>query len=482
MKPVGHEHRKAQQAIERAFDRDMPRSDEAESALLGAMILYPSIVPEVIGVVTSPDDFYAPARASIYSALVRIHDRHQSGDLVQLATELRDDPSVKDQGGPAYLERIVDGTPGSAGAMHWARIVADKARLRRLIRAGGDVIYSAYHAASADEACDRAEAAVFAVTESAATESSKPLPSMLSEEIDRLEKHEGAGLLGLCTGFEDLDRMLSGLQASEFIIIAARPSMGKSALMMNVAENVALGGPFRRPRPEIAVPVGVFSMEMSKSAIAQRILAARSGVSTDKMRSGKLGVEGIRRLREAEAEMVAAQMHVDDTAGLTSLSLRSRARRMVSKHGIKCLFVDYLQLMTAPGRDESRQVEVSSISRDMKSLARELGIPVVCLSQLNRGPESRSDNRPKMSDLRESGSLEQDADVVMLLHREEYYHMGDESWSMENEEKKGEAEIIIAKQRSGPTGSVKLTWDAVACRFKNYQPPFLSQFGRREAV
>lgn len=242
-----------------------------------------------------------------------------------------------------------------------------------------------------------------------------------------------------------------------------------TALALNLAEQVALGGAAHGSQPARPTPVAFFSMEMSKSSIAQRMLSARSGLSSHDMRSGRLSEEGYRRLADAAIELEHAPVYIDDTPGLSILGLRTRARRLVAQHGVKAIFIDYLQLMSAPGAaKESRQVEVSAISRGVKALARELNVPVVCLSQLNRGPESRGDNRPRMSDLRESGSIEQDADVVMLLHREAYYHVGDRDWEMDNADKLNVAEIIIAKQRNGPTDVVKLIWDAKSTRFKNY--------------
>ncbi len=461
--------------LDKLFEKPPPQAPEAEMALLGAMILDPRVTGDVIQVVRTAGEFYSAAHGAVFKALVDLYDRHQSGDLVQLVAVLRDQQALNDIGGPAYLEKLAAETPGTAGAVHWAQIVAEKAKLRKLISTAGQIVYDAYNSGqtdgtSAGEILDRAEQQIFEIAEQDQTSDPQKLGELLEREFHRLQMQEGQGLLGLRTGFDDLDEMLSGFQAGEMVILAARPSMGKSALMMNLAEQIALGGPPHAVRPGDARAVGVFSMEMSKSAIVQRLLSARSGVSTDKMRSGQLGAQALARIGQAADELSSALLLVDDSPGLTVLTLRARARRMVAQHGVKCLFIDYLQLMTAPGRTESRQVEVSAISRGIKALARELNVPVICLSQLNRGPESRGDNRPRMSDLRESGSIEQDADVVMLLHREEYYHIGDPAWEndTDNDDKKGMAEVIIAKQRTGPTGSVKLRWDSNATRFRNY--------------
>jgi replicative DNA helicase len=443
-------------------------------ALLGAMILDPSVIHEVYSVLKDPAAFFEERHAAIYAAIVKTIDQKQAGNLVLLAEALADNNTLKDVGGTRYLEKLASETPGPATAVHFAKIVADKHRLRKLIAAGGQIVYDAYHAGDlgpdgAKEIIDAAESLVFEIAQAEETSDAEPLSILVEKEFQRLQSLQGKGFSGIPTHFKDLDELTSGLQPGDMIILAARPSMGKTAMAINLAEQVAMGGtPWSSKRSQ-PVPVAFFSLEMSKSAIAQRMLSARSGFSSHDMRSGRLRDEDYDRLCEAMYELAEAPVYIDDTPGLTVLGLRTRARRMVAKHGIKCIFIDYLQLMTAPNAArESRQVEVSAISRGVKALARELSVPVICLSQLNRGPESRGDNRPKMSDLRESGSIEQDADVVALLHREAYYHVGDQAWISENESKINEAELIIAKQRNGPTDSVKLTWDQSTTRFKDY--------------
>ncbi|MEL6795380.1 MAG: replicative DNA helicase, partial [Planctomycetota bacterium] len=272
------------------------------------------------------------------------------------------------------------------------------------------------------------------------------------------------------TGYLELDEMLTGLHAGEMIIVAARPSMGKTALALNIAEQVAMGGAALGNKPKAdKCAVALFSVEMSKSAVTSRMLSARSGVDSHKMRSGKFTQDDFQRLIRASGELAEAPIYIDDTPSLSILGLRARSRRLARKHNIGCIVIDYLQLLSSPGAArESRQVEVSEISRGIKALARELDVPVICLAQLNRGPEQREGKQPRISDLRESGSIEQDADVVLLLHREEYYHIGDEDWMDNNQDKHGLAELIVAKQRNGPTGVVKLTWDSHTTRFKNH--------------
>jgi replicative DNA helicase len=324
------------------------------------------------------------------------------------------------------------------------------------------------------EVLDQAEMRVFEIAQEDRKSDPQLLADLLQREVDRLESAEGSGISGVPTGFDDLDELTRGLQPGEMVVIAARPSMGKTALSLNLAEQMARGG--RTPwNPHPKGPnagVAFFSLEMSKTAIAQRFLSAMSGVNSHDLRSGKsFGGDEWGRIIAACGDLKECPIFVDDTPGLTVLALRARARRMVAQHDVRAIIVDYLQLLTAPGSArESRQVEVSAISRGIKALARELNVPVICLSQLNRASEQREGNRPRMSDLRESGSIEQDADVVMLLHREDYYHVGNPEWAEENPDKVGTAELIIAKQRNGPTDVVRLTWDAATTRFKSYSP------------
>ncbi len=460
-------------------DRPPPYSLEAEMALLGAMLLDPRVTPDVLSIIPRGDDFYSEAHGAIFRTLIEVYDRQPDADLVPIVEALRDRSQLDLIGGAEYLQKLATETPGSTGAPHYARIVSDKSKLRRLILAAEQIRHDALNSGQLGldgvrEVLDRAEMLVFEIAQEDRKSDPQLLADLLQREVDRLEASEGQGISGLATGFDDLDELLRGLQPGEMIVLAARPSMGKTALALNLAEQIARGGrtPWN-PHPKGPnAPVGVFSLEMSKAAVAQRFLSALSQVNSHDLRSGKkFGEEEWRRIIGACGELKECPVFVDDTPGLTVLALRARARRMVAQHEVRVIFIDYLQLLTAPGAArESRQVEVSAISRSLKALARELNVPVICLSQLNRASEQREGNRPRMSDLRESGSIEQDADVVMLLHREDYYHVGSPGWAEENPDKVGVAEIIVAKQRNGPTDVVRLTWDPRTTRFKGYSP------------
>lgn len=443
-------------------------------SLLGSLILDPRVMAEVLSIVAKPEDFYLEKHGAIFAALLQVFDRHQAGDLVEIHEVLRDTGMLEEVGGADYLLRLAECVPSAVTAPHYARIVAEKARLRRLIDAAAQILYDAHHHGQlgpegAREVLDRAETAVFNIAQEDQKSDPQHLAELMELEWNRLIAQEGRGVTGIATHFTDLDKMLSGLQPGEMIVLAARPSMGKTALALNMAEQIALGRAFRGPRAQEGVPVGVFSLEMTKSAVVQRLISGQSGVNAQILRSGMLSRRHQEDIEAAISELREAHVYVDDSPSLTALALRARARRMVAQYAVRVIIVDYLQLLTSPGAGrESRQVEVSAISRQLKALARDLSIPIVCLSQLNRASEQREGHRPRMADLRESGSIEQDADVVMLLHREDYFHVGDVQWEADNPDKIGVAELIVAKQRNGPTGTVKLVWDNDITRFKNY--------------
>ena len=456
----------------RLFDREPPYSREAEMSLLGSMILDPTVIGDVLLLVRKPEEFHFPEHGHVFRALIEVYDKHHSGDLVQIQNRLRELGVYEQVGGDQKLIELAEAVPSAVNAPHYARIVAEKAKLRKLIDTAGKILYEAYHVGNdlgpegAREVLDEAETRIFEIAEDDQANEPQALARLLQEEIDRLEAQDGQGFSGVPTGYAELDDMLRGLQAGELIIVAARPSMGKTALALNLAEQIALGGHVAVREDGKRVPIAVFSLEMSKSAVTQRLISQRSGLSSHHLRSGH-NVD-FKRVIQACGELEQAPIYVDDTPNMTVMTLRARARRLVRQHGIRCIMIDYLQLLTSPAAArESRQVEVSTISRGIKALARELNIPIVCLAQLNRASEQREGNRPRMADLRESGSIEQDADVIILLHREDYYHVQNPDWALENPDKVGIAELIIAKQRNGPTGVVKLKWDANTTRFKN---------------
>ena len=440
------------------FNALPPSAVEAEMSLIGSVILDPDTCGDVIQILRGPDDFFRPTHAELWSAILHLYDNHQSVDVVQLQQLLEDRDTLERAGGISYIVELADSVPSSANAVHYARIVREKAMVRQLISAAGEILRDAYGNPEAPvDLLDEAERRIFKIAQESETRKAAGLSELIREAIERLEQSDGQPLTGVGSGFSELDVLTGGFQRGELIILAARPSMGKTALALNVAEHIASRGE----------SVGVFSLEMAAGQLVQRVLASRSGVDGDRMRRNALRSNEFRALFAACDELRSAPMYIDDTPGLTLLQLRAKARRMKQKHGLTAIVIDYLQLMTSGHRTESRQQEVSEISRGVKALARELDLPVLCLSQLNRAAEQREGHRPRMSDLRESGSIEQDADVIMMLHREAYYHR-DEEWRDDNPDKINLAELIIAKQRNGPTGTVKLNWDSRCTRFREY--------------
>ncbi len=438
-----------------------PNAPEAEMALLGSMLIDPGVIGDVVGVIRSADDLFQERNRTIYAALIEIYDKTASVDVVRLNQHLQDRKVLEAIGGLDYIVQISESVPSAQFALEYARAVRDKATLRHLIDASSATVHDAFHATDdAQFLLEAAEQRIFAIAQRRESVAFSALPDLLREAMKALESRDGSGLTGHATGFEEIDEMTSGLQKGEMIILAARPSMGKTALALNLMEGVALGGQ----------GVAMFSLEMGRQQLVQRLLCAKAGVDGQRLRRGTLLAEDTRRLVAACDALSDSRIYIDDTPGLTLLQLRSKGRRMREKFGIGCIFIDYLQLMNSGARSESRQVEVSDISRGIKAMARELNIPVVCLSQLNRAAEQREGHRPRMSDLRESGSIEQDADVILMLHREEYYHHGDPEWSEMNPDKVGIAEVIFAKQRNGPTGVVKLVWDQASTCFRPYSP------------
>ena len=443
---------------QRLLDAAPPHAIEAEMSLLGSILIDPKVVGDVVQLVRTSGDFFRPAHGAIFEAMVGSWDRTASLDVVQLNQQLLDRGILDDVGGTAYLVELAESVPTAAHASEYARLVRDKATLRELIRAAGEILADAQ--ASTDlpqQVLEAAEQRIFAIAQRRESAQFSSLQELLDHAIKVIDTSDGKSFNGTPTGFAEFDEITSGLQKGEMIVLAARPSMGKTAFALNMMENAAAAGH----------AVAMFSLEMGKQQLVQRLLCSKSGIDSQRLRRNMLRNEDYRALLAACEAMKTSKVWIDDTPGLTMLSMRSKARRLREQHGIEAIFIDYLQLMSAGTRSENRQVEVSDISRGIKAMARELEVPVICLSQLSRKSEDRPGHRPQMSDLRESGSIEQDADVVMMLHREEYYHQGDDDWGEANPDKRGLAELIIAKQRNGPTGVVRLTWDSRVTRFRD---------------
>jgi replicative DNA helicase len=449
-------HAKANGASASPILRSMPQSLAAEAAVLGSMIVDPRCIGEVVELLKR-DAFYHSEHQLLFDAIIALFEKNRGegidGFLVRDELQRRD--HLATIGGWEYLQRVIETVPSSANVVYYAEIVREKMILRETISAATDILNSAYdETGDANEKLDDAERRIFAVADKRITNSAEPLKDLVTRAYELIEKREGKHVTGLPTGYYELNELTCGLQRGEMIIIAGRPSMGKTTLALNMAEHMGVVE---------KIPLAIFSLEMGRQQLAERFLCSYSGVDSQLVRKGMLSTEHYQKLVEACGIITEAPIYIDDTSALTPLELRAKARRLKAMHRIEAIFIDYLQLMgLGIGKIESRQQEITAISRYMKSLARELNVPVVVLSQLNRSPEGREGHRPRMSDLRESGSIEQDADVVMLLHREDYYHRGEPDYQVDNT-----AEVIIAKQRNGPTGDVKLTFREKCTRFEN---------------
>lgn len=436
-------------ALARQFDHQPPHALEAEMCVLASMMLDKELIGEIAGHIDG-EAFFQADHQIIFDVLLKLYEQNRPIDVILLREELAKRQLLEEVGGSAYLGKILEKLPSAAHGLHYAGVVREKAILRQLIAASNEVLRDAYAPHdSAERLLDKAEKRIFGIAEKKIGKAMVSIESVLHEVFEAIESK---GQRGLETGFFELDDMMNGLQNGEMIIVAARPSMGKTALAMNMIEHISA---------DTLLPTAVFSLEMSKQQLAQRMLCSRGKIDAHKLRKGMLQSHEYAHLANVVGELAKAPIWVDDTPGLTPLNLHAKARRLKLQHGIKCIMIDYMQLMDNPG-PESRQQQISEISRGIKAVARELNVPVICLSQLNRAAEGRDGHRPRMSDLRESGSIEQDADVIMLLHREDYYRMSEPDFQPDNI-----AEVIIAKQRNGPTGTVKLTFDSRTTRFKN---------------
>ena len=435
--------------------RSMPESLAAEAAVLGSMLIDPQCIAEVIEIL-GREAFYRVEHQQIFDALIALYQKGkgQAIDPVLLRDELEKRKVLDEIGGVEYIARILGSVPSAANVEYYAGIVKEKMLLRELIGAASGILDEAYgQSGDVRETLDLAEQRIFEVTEKNISSSVAVLKDLVAQTYELISKRTGTHVTGLATGYHELDDLTCGLQNGEMIIVAGRPSMGKTSLALNIAEHLGV---------QESVPLALFSLEMGRQALAERFLCSVGEVDAQLVRKGMLRTEDYQTLVDACGTLSEAPIFIDDTSALTPLELRAKARRLKSRYDIRCIIVDYLQLMHMGGQVESRQQEITTISRYLKGLARELDIPVVVLSQLNRSPEGREGHKPRMSDLRESGSIEQDADVVMLLHREDYYRRSDEGYEPDNA-----AELIIAKQRNGPTGSVKLIFREKITRFEN---------------
>jgi len=429
-----------------------PQSLEAEMAVLGSMLLDREATGLAIETLNQ-SYFYKDAHKKIYSAIIKLYDESRAVDLVTVVEELKKNNALDDVGGPSYITSIASSVPTAANIIYYVKIVKEKYILRNLINASTHIASECYNSShDADTLIDKAEQIIFDIASKKVESRSVPLRDIIRSSIETIDNlyQRKENITGLATGFRDLDMKTAGLQPSDLIVIAGRPSMGKSALAACIAEHV---GVIEKK------PVAFFSLEMSKEQLVQRLLCSHARVDAHKVRTGFLSQADWPRLVTAAGKLSEAPIFIDDTPGVSVMEIRAKARRLKAKHDIQMIVLDYLQLMQGPHGADNRQQEISEISRSLKALARELNVPLIAISQLSRAVEQRSDHRPQLSDLRESGAIEQDADLVILLLREEYYNP--------TEENKGIAETIIAKQRNGPVGSISLTFVGEYMRFEN---------------
>lgn len=464
--PPGNNPHGAGEAADVAANRIVPQSIDAEVCVLGSMILDPTAMDIVVQTLKS-EYFHRPAHETIYETLIDMREQAQRGstkpkpiDLVLLREELERLKLLESVGGVEYLVAIAEGVPSSANVEYYAGIVRDKALLRGLIKVSRDIINEAYDSTDqAEEVIDRAEQQIFEVAKQQVHGDAVPIKDVMDSTFELLVAQEGKLITGLSTGYNQLDEMTAGFQNGEMCILAARPSMGKTALLLNFAEFMAVTD---------KKPIAFFSLEMGKEQLTQRLLASHAGFNLRNMRRGMIQPEDWTNLQISADALGGSMFLIDDSPELTSLQLRAKARRLKAQYDIQCVLIDYLQLMSYHGKANSRQEQITEMSRGIKALARELEIPVICAAQLNRGPADRPTHTPRMSDLRESGSIEQDADVVMLLHNEDYYHRGEEGYTPENR-----THLILAKQRNGPTGTVNLQFQPDFTRFVAAAPEYM---------
>ena len=444
--------------IDASLHKVPPQNLEAEQSVLGGILLDNLALNTVLEVLDT-NDFYSEAHRRIFTAAIELANRNEPCDLITLSNLLRDQKRLEQTGGMAYLASLVDNVGSSANIAFYAKIIKEKSILRKLIGAATDILTKSYDAGTeTDQLLDQAEQTIFEISENKIRRSFYPMKEIIKDSFKTIERlYANKELVtGVTTGFDKLDEITSGLQNSDLIIIAGRPSMGKTAFALNIAQNAAL---------EAGVPVAVFSLEMAREQLATRMLAAEARVDSQRLRKGFLGETDWPKLTTAAGRLSEAPIFIDDTPAITVIEMKAKSRRLKAEAGLGLIVLDYLQLMRGSTYKDSREQEISEISRSLKSLAKELNVPVIALSQLNRKVEDRTSRRPQMADLRESGAIEQDADVIAFIYRDEVYNRSDDNPD------KGIAEIIIGKQRNGPTGTVKLAFQEKYTRFENLARP-----------
>jgi replicative DNA helicase len=437
------------------FERTPPHDLAAEQCVLGGMLMSKDAISDVMEVIR-PADHYRPAHQLVHEAILEQYGRGEPADPVTVSDLLAKRGELARVGGGAYLHTLIASVPTAANAGYYARIVRERAILRRLVEVGTRIVQLGYAGdGDADELVDRAQAEIYGVTERRVTQDFLPLSEIMPGALDEIEAigSRGGVMTGVPTGFADLDALTNGLHAGQMVVIAARPAIGKSTLALDLARAAAV---------KHRMAAVLFSLEMSRNEITMRLLSAEARVPLHAMRTGQMGEEDWTRLARRMSEVVDAPLFIDDSPNMSMMEIRSKCRRLKQRHDLRMVIVDYLQLMSSPRRVENRQQEVSEMSRSLKLLAKEIDVPVVAISQLNRGPEQRNDKRPLLSDLRESGSIEQDSDVVILLHREDAYER--------ESPRAGEADLIVAKHRNGPTTTVTVAFQGHYSRFVDMAP------------
>jgi replicative DNA helicase len=438
-------------ASDSPFDRTPPQDLTAEQCVLGGMLLSKDAIADVVEVLR-PGDFYKPAHQTVYDAVLDLYGRGEPADPITVSAELTKRGEIARIGGAPYLHELISSVPTAANAGYYALIVRERAVLRRLVEAGTKIVQLGYGAdgGDADDIVDRAQAELFSVTERRTGDDYLPLSELMQPTLDEIDaiSSRGGAMVGVPTGFADLDRLTNGLHGGQLVVVAARPAMGKSTLGLDFCRSASV----RHRLTSV-----IFSLEMGRNEITMRLLSAEAKVALHAMRSGTMSEDDWTKIARTMSSVEQAPLYIDDSPNMSMMEIRAKCRRLKQRHDLRLVVVDYLQLMSSGKRIESRQQEVAEFSRSLKLLAKELDVPVIAISQLNRGPEQRTDKRPLLSDLRESGAIEQDADMVVLLHREDAYER--------ESERAGEADLIVAKHRNGPTANVVVAFQGHYARF-----------------